>query len=273
MSLRLLILSDLHLEFGPFVPPDPVLYDLVILAGDVHGDGVKAVHWAQRESTFARKPVLFVPGNHEPYGSERHRMLQLMREQSAGGNVRVLDRDEVVVEGVRFLGTTLWTDFALDEPRGTCVEDAMREATHGMNDYRAIKERDGGHSPRRFRPEDALREHRLSRAWLQERLEAPAGGLPTVVITHHAPSERSMDPMYEGSHLNPCFYSELPASFFQSAVLWVHGHTHSSSDYLHHRTRVVANPRGYVRWDGRLENEGFRPDLVIRVETGESDGI
>ena len=62
MSLRLLILSDLHLEFGPFVPPDPALYDLVVLAGDVHGDGVKAVHWAQRESTFARKPVLLVPG-------------------------------------------------------------------------------------------------------------------------------------------------------------------------------------------------------------------
>ena len=74
-----------------------------------------------------------------------------------------------------------------------------------------------------------------------------------------------MDPMYEGSDLNPCFCSELPGSFFQSAALWIHGHMHSSSDYVHHRTRVVANPRGYMRWNGTIENANFEPRLVITL--------
>jgi len=75
-----------------------------------------------------------------------------------------------------------------------------------------------------------------------------------------------MDAKYVGSMLNPCFYSELPQSYFETAALWVHGHTHSSSDYQHHRTRVVANPRGYMRRDGSDENAAFKPDLVIRLE-------
>jgi len=75
-----------------------------------------------------------------------------------------------------------------------------------------------------------------------------------------------MDAKYVGSMLNPCFYSELPQSYFETAALWVHGHTHSSSDYQQHRTRVVANPRGYMRRDGSDENSAFKPDLVIRLD-------
>jgi UDP-2,3-diacylglucosamine pyrophosphatase LpxH len=267
VSARLLVLSDLHLEFGPFVPHDPALYDIVVLAGDTCA-GVKAVHWAQRESTFARKPLLLVPGNHEFYGVERTRALAQMREQAAGTNVHVLDRDEVVLHGIRFVGATLWTDFALDVARGTPVQTAMADARQGLTDFRAIKELGGDPvRGRPFMPLDALREHRLSRAWLQARLNAPIQeGMPIVVVTHHGPSARSMDPMYAGSNLNPCFYSELPDTFFQTAALWVHGHTHSSSDYVHHRTRVVANPRGYMRRDGANENPRFDPRLVISLE-------
>lgn len=266
--VRLLILSDLHLEFAKFLPPDPALYDIVVLAGDI-AVGVQAVHWARRESTFAGKPVVLVPGNHEFYNSERTRMLGQLREAAAGSNVHLLDRDEVTLHGVRFLGATLWTDFELDVAQGTDVAQAMRDATRGLNDFGgAIRERQADStSTHRFSPLDAAREHALSRAWLHERLRSPvdASVTATVVVTHHAPSARSMDPIYEGSDLNPCFYSELAESFFQSAALWVHGHTHSSSDYRHHRTRVVANPRGYVRWNGAIENANFDPRLVITL--------
>lgn len=131
---RLLILSDLHLEFGAFSPPAPDLYDVAVLAGDI-APGPKAVHWARRDTTFAGKPVVFVPGNHEFYGSERIRTLELLREHAAGSNVHLLDRDEVVIQDVRFLGATLWTDFALDVGRGTDVVRAMRNATRGLNDF------------------------------------------------------------------------------------------------------------------------------------------
>ena len=267
-DVRLLILSDLHLEFASFQPPSPDVFDLVVLAGDI-AVGVQAVHWARRKSTFAGKPVVLVPGNHEFYGSERTRMLEQLREAAAGTHVHLLDRDEVILQGVRFLGTTLWTDFQLDVSRGTDLAQAKRDATIGLTDFAgAIRERlPDFRGQRRFTPEHAVREHRLSRAWLQAKLLAPVGTdvLATVIVTHHAPSPLSMDPVYEGSALNPCFYSDLPTSFFQIAPLWVHGHTHSSSDYLYHRTRVIANPRGYVGWNGTIENANFDPRLVITL--------
>ena len=265
--VRLLILSDLHLEFAAFVPPSPDLYDIVALAGDI-AVGVQAVYWARRKSTFAGKPVVLVPGNHEFYGSQRTRMLEQLRAAAAGTHVHLLDRDEVTLHGVRFLGTTLWTDFQLDVATGTSVPEAMRHAIRGLNDFGgSIRERrdaTGTTGPTRFTPDDARREHALSRDWLQSRLDVPSL-LATVVVTHHAPSPLSMDPHYKGSDLNPCYYSDLPASFFEAGALWIHGHTHSSSDYRHHRTRIVANPRGYVRWNGAIENANFDPRRVITL--------
>lgn len=265
--VRLLILSDLHLEFAAFTPPSPDLYDIAVLAGDI-AVGVQAVHWARRKSTFAGKPVVLVPGNHEFYGSERTRMLKQLREAAAGTHVHLLDRDEVILHGVRFLGTTLWTDFELDVATGTLVAEAMGNAIRGLNDFGgSIRERrdaTGPAGPTRFTPDDARREHALSRDWLQLRLDLPSP-LPTVVVTHHAPSPLSMDPQYESSDLNPCYYSRLPASFFEAGTLWIHGHTHASSDYVHCRTRVVANPRGYVGWNGAIENANFDPRRVITL--------
>jgi len=158
----------------------------------------------------------------------------------------------------------------------TDVVQAMCDATRGLNDFAgAIRERRPDSSARtRFTPQDAAREHALSRAWLQERLDAPTDPAvsATVVVTHHAPSSLSMDPIYEGSELNPCFYSDLPESFFQCAALWIHGHSHSSADYQHHRTRVIANPRGYARRNGTVENEHFDPGLVVTLESGADHG-
>ncbi len=180
----------------------------------------------------------------------------------------------MVLHGIRFLGATLWTDFELDVHTGTSVAEEMRHAVRGLNDFGgSIRERreDMGLASTRvttcFTPEDARREHALSRAWLQSHLGTHSP-LPTVVVTHHAPSPLSMDPLYSGSDLNPCYYSQLPAAFFEAGALWIHGHTHSSSDYQHHRTRVVANPRGYVRWNGTIENSNFNPRLVITLGAG-----
>jgi len=262
--MRLLILSDLHLEFGLFETPDPALFDVAVLAGDIW-PGPKPAYWARRPHTFAGKPVVLVPGNHEFYGGDRLRTLELLREAAAGSNVHLLDRDQLVIDGVRFVGATFWTDFAVDETRGMPADLAMVCARRGLNDFSLIREGD-----RRFTPTDALLEHKLSRRWLQEQLDVPADEATstTVVVTHHAPSRRSMDPIFEGSDLNPCFSSELPESFFGKAALWIHGHMHNSSDYAHHGTRVVANPRGYVRWDGQNENKNFRRDLVIEIASG-----
>ena len=265
----LLVLSDLHIEFGPFESPDPALYELVVLAGDT-GVGERCVQWAREQPCRSGEPIVMVPGNHEFYRVERSCTLRALREAARGSNEHLLDRDEIILRGVRFLGATLWTDFALDEARCFPTSLAMRHARRGLNDFAgAIRQRMRqlpGERP--FSPEDAAGQHRLVRAWLQQRLdvqhEADHPVASTVVVTHHGPSGRSIDPRYQRSPLNPCFFSDLPESFFGQAALWVHGHTHSSTDYRHHGTRVIANPRGYVRL-GRPENRDFKGDCVATL--------
>lgn len=260
--MRILVLSDLHLEWGPFEVPAPALYDAVVLAGDIC-KGPQAVEWAQK--SFAGTPVVLVPGNHEFYRLELEQALETMRERSQGTNVHVLDRDEIVLRGpggdaVRFLGTTLWTDFGVAPD----VASAMDVGRRGMNDFAGLIQQRYERGKRRFQPEDSVVEHGLSRRWLQAKLDAAAPDLPTMVVTHHGPSHRSIAPKFEGHPLNPCFVSELPESFFDRNVLWIHGHVHNTLDYRLGNDRVVANPRGQHTRD-RNENEAFDLALVIEM--------
>lgn len=268
--MKLLILSDLHLEWAAFNPPAGDRFDAVILAGDIC-TGPKAVRWAKRQPEFADRPVVLVPGNHEFYGLERQRTLEVMRNDARDSNVHVLDRDELVLPGVRgsegavrILGATLRTDFAVLGD----VDAGMTRARFGLNDFAgSIRQRATG-GMRLFSPADALAEHLLSRTWLSERLRC-ASLAATVVVTHHAPSARSIAAEHEGNDLNPCFVSELPAEFFERPALWVHGHVHQSFDYRIGRTRVVANPRGYFfRRSGEFENDAFQAGLVIDTAVG-----
>ena len=265
--MKLLILSDLHLEWAGFDPPGTDLFDVAVLAGDISHAG-KAVEWARRESTFGGKPVVLVPGNHEFYGSVREAALGEMRKQAEGSNVHLLDRDELLLTDkagrqVRFLGTTLWTDFLLDGPN---TEHAMAIARLGLNDFAGAIRRFEGRGKRRFTPEDSAREHALSREWLEQRLaDAPDNDAATVIVTHHGPSDRSIVPKYQGHELNPCFTSSLPEAFFAQDALWIHGHIHNSVDYRQGKTRVLTNPRGYRLKDSSFENPAFRRDLVVEI--------
>ncbi|MGH8800330.1 MAG: metallophosphoesterase family protein, partial [Casimicrobiaceae bacterium] len=105
--MKLNILSDLHLTAGALAAPRTDA-DLVILAGDIARPR-EAVAWA---STLD-KPVLYVAGNHEFYGGSIEGTMAELKALCAGTAIRVLDDDEVIIDGVRFLGTTLWTDFLL----------------------------------------------------------------------------------------------------------------------------------------------------------------
>lgn len=277
--MKLLILSDLHLEFAAMdLAPDD--FDAVVLAGDIQAPGRKGVCWAAAEPAFAGRPVVYVPGNHEYYGQVMAKELVAMQEAAEGTSVRVLDRDVVTLEDsagpVRVLGLTLWTDFKLpvlgaEGQWRSAASAAMAEASHGLNDFSVIKVL---RSPpetgtRRLRPLDTVQLHHVGRQWLLARLAEPWPGR-TVVVTHHAPHPGSVAACFERSWLTPAFVSRLPEACFTGVDLWVHGHTHDSFDYLVNRPdggtcRVVCNPRGYVRWDGALENRRFVPGWVLEV--------
>ena len=77
----------------------------------------------------------------------------------------MLDSQQLVLDGVRFLAATLWTDFAIT---GNAVA-AQLEAQQRMNDYRRI--RAGAY--RRLRPSDTRGDHFKARAFLEAALREP----------------------------------------------------------------------------------------------------
>src|SRR5437867_3042802 len=172
--MKLNILSDLHLSLGALGIPETDA-DAVILAGDI-ARPKQAVAWA---SGFA-KPVLYVPGNHEFYGGSITGTLDELKQLCAGTRVRVLDNDEVIIDDVRFLGTTLWTDFMLfgEGRKGT---EAIEEALRFMRDFSRIRV---GDAPEKlFTPADSAALFDIHAGWLERKLAEPHPG-PTVVITH-----------------------------------------------------------------------------------------
>lgn len=240
---KLWILSDLHQDHGAFDLPVPDA-DIALVAGDVVNDAFLV--------GLARHiPVVFVAGNHEFYGHAYHDRLASLADLP----IAFLDDDTVVFQPVgkkpvRVIGSTLWTDYNQRDPV------AMRAASFSLNDHRMIKWKKEPWM--RFRPEEAFGLHMASRDYLARR---PAFDGATVVMTHHAPSMRSVAPKYEGDMLNYAFASRMDDIVEESgAALWVHGHTHTSFDYNIGGTRVVCNPHGYPG-----ENREWNPALVVKV--------
>ncbi|MBI3528420.1 MAG: metallophosphoesterase family protein [Betaproteobacteria bacterium] len=267
--MRIQLFSDLHLEHShrhpPFVLP-AISAEVVVLAGDID-NGTRAIDWA--EKTFPDRTVLYVPGNHEYYDAELQAAAAALKARAQrSANVQVLDNDELTIDGVRFLGSTLWTDFELFGREK--MEPVIAESLKHVVDFRKIRMGGGW-----LTPQQTIELHRVAVSFLRDRLEKPFAG-KTVVVTHHAPHPNSVHPRWAGSLANAAFVSDLTRLMGKSA-LWFHGHTHDSFDFAVHGTRVLANPMGYrtSNWreqraaDTRLqvttENRWFDPTLVVEI--------
>lgn len=253
--MKLNILSDLHLSRGSMAIPRNDA-DVVIVAGDVARPR-EAVSWAIEFT----KPVIYVPGNHEFYGNSIADTLTTLKQLCAGTNIHLLDNDQWIFEDVRFLGATLWTDFMLFGD-GEKRREAIEEAQGVIRDFSVIRVGDAGEKP--FTPAFSAAMFNQHAAWLARKLAEHHAG-PTVVITHHAPSRKSIHPRFADSLLNACFVSDVESLLDGSrAQLWVHGHTHDSFDYVVNGTRVVCNPRGYAT-DGVNENSLFDANFSVEI--------
>jgi predicted phosphodiesterase len=252
VDVRVHILSDLHLEQDPS-EPNEVPADVVVLAGDIHG-GTRGVEWAARWAQG--RPVLYVAGNHEFYGHALPELIGDLRAAAAGSSVLVLENDEVRVDGVRFLGCTLWSDFDFDGAERRAQSMAVCERV--VNDYEHIR---FGPGARTLAPRDTRMLHISSRRWLASRLAEPHDG-PTVIVTHHAPLIRGRPPSAALRAVAGAFASDVTELMGGERVaLWIFGHTHRLANLEHRGTHVVSNPRGYTH----QPVEGFDPALVISV--------
>ncbi|MFD2261354.1 metallophosphoesterase [Lacibacterium aquatile] len=206
-------------------------------------------------------PVVMILGNHEHYDGKIDRTLDKIAAPAAQKHITILENQEVIISGVRVLGCTLWTDFRLfaGDNEGALRGDATRCAER-ITDFRTIRIASDGY--RRFRPKDAAILHSKSVTWLRDKFKEPFDG-PTVVVTHHAPSRRSIPQIYAEDHTSAAYASDLEWLILEgSPALWIHGHIHTSQDYRIGDTRVICNPRGY--WPIELNPE-FNERLVVEV--------
>jgi hypothetical protein len=156
-------------------------------------------------------------------------------------------------------------------------DHAVREASssRGMNDYRLIKT-GKGRSHDQLRPRDTIAAHKASRAFLERGLAEPFDGHDSVVITHHAPSYRSLrNRGLSFDNLDWCYASDLEALMYgdNAPSLWLHGHIHANRDYTIGATRIVSNPRGYPLRNGVRENPDFDPSFVVELEPRPTFGM
>ena len=268
--MRLLVLSDLHLEHRPLwnLPDEFPDIDVAVCAGDIDESPAASIRRLAAHPALLRKPIIFVAGNHEFYGGVYEDRIAEGKSVAAETGVHYLVADTVVIDGARFVGATLWTDYSLDGNRPL----ALMAAERGLNDHRLIKRRAyraGDKGRFKWLPKDAAWHHARHRAYIQDVLATPHEG-PTVVVTHHAPSPKSIARQYIDDPLNPAFASDLEQLMHGPAApeLWVHGHIHASNDYMVGDTRIVANPKGYGPGPEfpRIENEAFKSDFVVDLQ-------
>ena len=281
--MNIQLLSVLHLEAHPHFVPEPTPgADVLVLAGDV-GSYQSGSQLADDDFGLARfsplpqhagwpTPVLFVPGNHE-YDAQDFDAAHLRLRQTCDRlGIAWLERETLVMQGVRFVGTTLWSDFdALADHEG-CTDLGRRlklrdKAFRAANFY--LRKTGGTRHGEPFLAEPLREQAMACQEWLAAALQQPFDG-STVAVTHFAPSLKSADPRY-GLVPGTAGFCNALDHLLPHAQLWLHGHLHAPSDYRAQgqrgdgsawQCRVVANPLGYAR---KGEQATFRPCWTVPV--------
>lgn len=280
--MKIQLLSDLHLETHPHFQAHPVPgADLLVLAGDIgsYQAGSQLLERGEPDFGLARysprprsqggadwpTPVVFVPGNHEYDGLDFDETHARLRQTCERLGITWLERETVVMQGIRLVGTTLWTDFqALLQMPGMKADTPAQQAKLMDKAHRAANfylQKTGTV----WRGEPMLAEQvraqaQVCQAWLREALTQPFDG-PTVVITHFAPTLASADPRYGFTAGTAGFCNALD-ELLPQARLWLHGHLHCPVDVVQAGCRIVANPLGYAK---KNEQVGYRPELLLEV--------
>lgn len=259
--MKLAIGSDLHLEFGPITIKNTQHADVLILAGDICT--AKDFKTRDSQNQYSKryydffdqvssefKDVIYILGNHEHYGYDINRTIHNIRDRLCGlSNIHVIEKDSTCIDGVTFVGTTLWTNLNYRDPY------VMATIPTVMNDFRQIKvdvRTDIIHNdPPRLTPDMWCDEYQRCRKFLDGAVNQDQ----TVVVTHFTPSYQSCHAKYFGDRvMNAAFHNELFDFVYDNPkiALWIHGHTHDECDYVINQTRIMCNPRGYSGYESRV---------------------
>ena len=251
MNLR--VLSDLHIEHGEPKHLNAVRSgdeDVVGCAGDVSNHGIDSLYWLRER--FPDKRIVFVPGNHEYYcGMAIGELNDAMVTHGKGLGIDVLINNTVEIDGLEFIGSTLWSNFG----NSPFSHESRIMSERYVNDFRMINVNDT---------------ERLRAYYVETKLFDPAYSFLNkalhsenenqIVITHFAPAHGSIARQFAGDPITPYFVNDIEELITEKPLVWIHGHTHTAFDYQVGYSRVICNPSGY-----RGEGSAFNSNLIVEV--------
>ena len=251
--MKIRLLSDLHTEFRlPYKTHPMSEYlgeDVLVLAGDIASGSTNTVNVIRHFKDLGFPHIVYVPGNHEYYGTDfddfNHKMMQKCAQLDG---VHFLNPGSVEIDGVLFVGATLWTNFG-DNPL------SQSAAKRGINDFRVIKGFDVNRCAQTYYQHlDHIKYKYENR-----------GDRKVVVVSHFLPARECIAPRFRGGNLlNDYFANDLGDYIAtMSSTTWLFGHTHDATDIVLGGTRVVANPHGY--YSAMNDGVGFDPHKTIVV--------
>lgn len=289
--MKIALASDIHLEFGDLIIKNDQQADVLVLSGDICTAKVfkhkpkerMAVKDFFRRCSFQFPHVVYVLGNHESYDFDIAKTYERLKAELADlPNIHLLEKETWEHDGITFIGGTLWTDM------NKCDSITKWHCGQRMNDFRLItnsnrkthhknvvyaKNPDGSgmhlkdangelviervdhyEKSSRWSVEDSIDDHNKMIDYIKHTVDDKSKKY--VVVTHHAPTPLSIHEMFKhDSLMNGAFCSDLSEFIMDrpQIKLWTHGHMHNVSDYMMGETRVVCNPRGYVKYEQRAK--------------------
>jgi Icc-related predicted phosphoesterase len=233
LPVKIYSIGDIHSEFyesmAELEPSLPMVSaKFCILAGDI-GCVMSKPDMLRGTLQFFKKRhkhVLMVPGNHEYYKSgfqfeAVNKRLAIMCEEEG---VILLNRRTVSIDGVTFIGATLWS--AIDD-----------SGAQGLNDFSYV------FASKLDYLEQFVDDYRFIKSELLKTLDSPN---KVVVVTHHLPTRRLIHPRFQGHPMNSAFYTNLvDIEMMHKIKYWFCGHTHEHGKIKHGDTILTCNPMGY----------------------------
>jgi Icc-related predicted phosphoesterase len=210
--------------------------------------------------------IILVLGNHDYWHADLYTLPNKVRSALVEvdiNHVTLLDDDSITIDGVLFLGSTLWTSYGGGDP--LVLYNAQRTM---IPDHTLISAGLSEHYARnRVSAQQLYHVHCTSKDFIFSTLsnQVDAELRARVVVTHMAPSWSSVDKKYHNEgYVNFYFYSELGEEIALCAAdLWIHGHVHNVCDYTIGDTRIMCNPRGYP---GSERQNGFNDQMLIVID-------
>lgn len=242
--------SDLHLEFSDYEIHNVDNADVLILAGDIMPisrlkTDIESVKFGNisrflkfiDQVTNLYKHVIWVMGNHEYYGADITELSELKQAFKCYSNLYILENEIVKLDGVTFIGGTMWTDLNKNDP------STKYRAAGLLNDFHYITE---NHEP--FNVDYWYSLHQQFMQFITDFFTSYQSEDPVVVVTHHSPTFETIDARYKGSFIMNGLYCSSLEEFIldnPSIKYWIHGHLHGCDQFDLDTCKIRSNTRGY----------------------------